>query len=128
MEAARPCRHTVGGRWFVDETYVKVAGTWRYVYRAVDQYGQVIDVFLSKKRDLKAATAFFAAAIDSHGKPTEITTDRAHALIRVVVDLVPAALHDTKQYANNRVEADHSRLKARLKPMRGLKRTGSQAS
>ena len=56
VEAARPCRHSVGGYWFVDETYVKVSGSWRYVYRAVDQYGQVIDVFLSKKRDLKAAT------------------------------------------------------------------------
>jgi transposase, IS6 family len=122
VEAARPCRHAVGGHWFVDETYVKVAGSRRYVYRAVDQNGQVIDVFVSKRRDLKAATRFFAAAIDSHGEPTEITTDRAHALVRVVVELLPAALHDTRQYANNRVEADHGRLKARLKPMRGLKR------
>ncbi len=52
IDAARPCRHAVGGRWFVDETYVKVAGTWRYVYRAVDQYGQVIDVYVSIKRDM----------------------------------------------------------------------------
>ncbi len=43
-EAARPCRHAVGGRWQVDETYVRVAGRWRYVYRAIDQFGQVIDV------------------------------------------------------------------------------------
>jgi len=49
MDAARPCRHSVGGHWFVDETYVKVSGSWRYVYRAVDQYGQVIDVFVSRK-------------------------------------------------------------------------------
>jgi len=46
-DAARPLRHAVGDRWFVDETYVKVAGRWRYLYRAVDQYGQVIDVLLS---------------------------------------------------------------------------------
>ena len=122
VEAARPCRHSVGGRWFVDETYVKVSGSWRYVYRAVDQYGQVIDVFLSKKRDLKAARAFFVTAITSHGEPDEITTDRARALIRVIAELLPTALHDTTQYANNRVEADHGRLKARLRPMRGLKR------
>jgi transposase, IS6 family len=128
VEAARPCRHAVGGHWFVDETYVKVSGSWRYVYRAVDQHGQVIDVFLSKRRDLKAATSFFVAAIDSHGEPAEITTDRAHALVRVVVELLPAVSHDTTQYANNRVEADHGRLKARLKPMRGLKRTGPRAS
>ena len=121
VDAARPCRHSVGSHWFVDETYVKVSGSWRYVYRAVDQYGQVIDVFLSKKRDLKAAAAFFAGAITSHGEPAEITTDRAHALVRVIAELLPAALHDTTQYANNRVEADHGRLKARLRPMRGLK-------
>ena len=63
VEAAMPCRHSVGGHWFIDETYVKVSGIWRYVYRAVDQYGQVIDVFVSKRRDLKAATTFFANAI-----------------------------------------------------------------
>jgi IS6 family transposase len=82
-------------------------------------------VFLSKKRDLKAATAFFANAIRSHGEPAEVTTDRAHALVRVIAELLPVALHDTTQYANNRVEADHGRLKARLRPMRGLKRDRS---
>jgi transposase-like protein len=122
VEAAKPCRRRVGGHWFVDETYVKVSGSWRCVYRAVDQYGQVIDVFVSKRRDLKAATAFFVNAIRSHGEPAEVTTDRAHALVRVVADLLSAALHDTTQYANNRVEADHGRLKARLRAMRGLKR------
>jgi len=54
-EAARPCRHAVGDRWFVDETYVRVAGRWRYVYRAVDQFGQVIDVLVSARRDAGAA-------------------------------------------------------------------------
>jgi IS6 family transposase len=122
MDAAQPCRHSVGGHWFVDETYVKVVGSWRYVYRAIDQRGQVIDVFVSKRRDLKAATVFFTSMITAHGQPAEITTDRAHALVRVVTDLLPTALHDTTQYANNRVEADHGRLMARLRPMRGLKR------
>ncbi|MEJ7801611.1 MAG: IS6 family transposase [Ilumatobacter sp.] len=125
VEAARPCRHAVGDRWFVDETYVKVAGTWRYVYRAVDQYGQVIDVYVSKKRDVKAATRFFSTAIKAHGAPAEVTTDRSPALARTIVELLPAVHHDTTQYANNRVEADHGRLKARLRPMRGLKRDRS---
>ena len=53
-DAARLCRHAAGDRWFVDETYVKVAGRWRYLYRAVDQFGQVIDVLVSEKRDLAA--------------------------------------------------------------------------
>jgi hypothetical protein len=60
IDAARPCRHSVGDRWFVDETYVKVADVSRYVYRAVDQYGQVIDVYVSKRRNLTAARTFFA--------------------------------------------------------------------
>ena len=58
-EAALPCRHSVGNRWPVDETYVKVAGHWRYVYRAVDQFGQVIDVLVSARRDAMAAHRFF---------------------------------------------------------------------
>ncbi|MGI8754868.1 MAG: IS6 family transposase [Acidimicrobiales bacterium] len=122
VEAARPCRHAVGDRWFVDETYVKVAGTWRYVYRAVDQYGQVIDVYVSKKRDVKAATRFFSTAIRAHSDPAEVTTDRSPALARTIVELLPGVHHDTTQYANNRIENDHGRLKARLRPMRGLKR------
>ena len=69
IDAARPCRHAVGSRWFVDETYVKVAGVWRYVYRAVDGYGQVIDVFVSVRRDIAAARKFFTAAIADHGEP-----------------------------------------------------------
>jgi transposase-like protein len=121
VEAPRPCRHSVGGRWFVDETYVKLLGSWRYIYRAVDQYGQVIDVSLSKKRDLRAA-AFFANAIRSHGEFAEVTTDRADAMVRAIAELLPVVPHATRQYANNRVEADHGRLKARLRPMRYLKR------
>ena len=55
IDAARPCRHAVGHRWFVDETYVKVARVWRYVYRAVDDHAQVIDVYVSVRRDIAAA-------------------------------------------------------------------------
>jgi len=121
VEAARTCRHVPGDRWFVDETYVKVNGRWTYLYRAIDQYGQVIDVLLSARRDLAAARAFFTEALATGAVPVEVTTDRAPAYPRVLDELVPCALHDTEQYANNRVEADHGRLKARLRPMRGLK-------
>jgi transposase, IS6 family len=124
-DAARPCRHGVGDRWFVDETYVKVAGKWRYVYRAVDQYGQVIDVYVSSRRDTRAARRFFTMALDAHGAPVEIVTDRAPALRAAIDELIPAAFHNTEQYENNRIECDHGRLKARLRPMRGLKREGA---
>jgi transposase-like protein len=121
-DAARPCRHTVGGRWFVDETYVRVAGRWRYVYRAVDQFGQVIDVFVSPRRDVVAARRFFERAIGTTKvTPVEVVTDQAATYPAVLDELLPAAWHRTDQYANNRVEADHGRLKARLRPIRGLK-------
>jgi transposase, IS6 family len=122
IEAARPCRHAPGDRWFAAETYVKVAGQWTYLYRAVDQYGQVIDVLLSARRDLAAARRFFTRALRAGMTPVEVTTDRAHVYPRVLDELVPSALHTVEQYANNPVEADHGRLKARLRPMRGLKR------
>jgi transposase-like protein len=121
IDAARPCRHTAGDRWFVDETYIKVNGVWRYVYRPVDQHGQVIDVFVSPHRDIASARRFFATALTAHGEQTEVITDRAPALANVIEDLIPAAFHITGQYENNRCECDHGRLKVRLRPMRGLK-------
>jgi hypothetical protein len=63
INAARPSRHRTGDRWFVDETYVKVAGRWTYLYRAIDQHGQVIDVLISERRDGAVARAFFTRAI-----------------------------------------------------------------
>ncbi len=121
IDAARPCRHTVGNRWFVDETYVKVSGTWRYVYRAVDQHGQVIDIYVSRRRDIPAARKFFKTALLAHDAPGEVVTDLAQALETVIEEQIPRAFHNTERYANNRVECDHGRLKSRLRPMRGLK-------
>jgi len=122
IEAGRPCRHAPGDRWFADETYVKVAGQWTYLYRAVDQHGQVIDVLLSARRDLAAARRFFTRALRAGTVPAEVSTDRAPAYLRVLDELAPSALHTVERYANNPIEADHGRLKARLRPMRGLKR------
>ena len=127
VDAARPLRHATGDRWFVDETYVKVAGRWRYLYRAVDQYGQVIDVLLSERRDTATARRFFTRALAHGPAPVEVATDKAGPYLRVLDELVPTAVHVTEQYGNNRIEADHGRLKARLRPMRGLKRFRSAA-
>jgi transposase-like protein len=107
IDAARPCRHASGDHWFVDETYVKVAGQWVYLYRAIDQYGQVIDVLVSEKRDLAATRRFFVRALEHRTRPTEVTTDRAAAYPRMLDELLPAARYVTEQYANNPVEADH---------------------
>jgi IS6 family transposase len=121
IDAARPARHAAGDRWFVDETYVKVLGRWTYLYRAVDQHGQVIDLLLSTRRNAAAARAFFTRALRRGPSPVEVVTDRAPVYPRVVDEMASCARHVTEQYANNAIEADHGRLKARLRPMRGLK-------
>jgi transposase-like protein len=122
VDAARFARHSPGDRWFVDETYVKVNGVWRYIYRAVDQYGQVIDILVSVRRDADAARRFFRRAMDTlKVTPVEVVTDKSPVYPRVLDEVVPAAWHHVERYANNRVEADHSRLKHRLRPMCGLR-------
>jgi transposase-like protein len=105
---------------------VKVAGQWRYVYRAVDEFGQVIDVFISQRRDATAARRFFDRAMaTTRIRPVEVVTDRAATYPIVLDELLPGGWHRTDRYANHRIEADHGRLKARLRPMRGLKRDRS---
>jgi transposase, IS6 family len=95
-------------------------------HRAVDQSGQVVDVFVSPRRDAKAARQFFERTIGTTKvTPVEVTTDKERVYPVVLQELLPAAWHRTGQYANNRVECDHGRLKARLRPMRGLKQDKS---
>lgn len=113
---------TPGDRWFTNETYVEVAGRWMYLYRAIDQFGQVIDVLASEKRDLAAARRFFTRTLAHGRRSVEVTTDCAAAYPRVLDEQLPAAHHVDARYADNKVEAAHGRLKARLRPMRGLKR------
>jgi IS1 family transposase len=99
-----------GDRWFVDETYVKVNGVWRFVYRAVDQHGQIIDVLVSARRDADAARRLFRRALTIlKVTPVEVVTDAAPVYPRILDEPVPAAWHHVEQYENNRIEADHSR-------------------
>ena len=93
--------------------------------RAIDQFGQVIEVFVSRRRGAKAARRFVQT---TNMVPVEVTTDRAASYPIVLEELLPASWHRTEQYANNRVEADHGRLKSRLRPMRGRNRTAAPAS
>jgi transposase-like protein len=91
-EAARLCRHAAGDRWFVGETYVNVAGRWRYVYRPIDQFGQVIDVYVPGRRDMRAGRRFFEQAIGTAKvAPVEVVTDRAATYPMLVEELLPAA-------------------------------------
>jgi IS6 family transposase len=102
-EAARARQHVVGDRWHVDETYLKVGGTWRYLFRAIDQFGQVIDVLLSPRRDAKAARRFFERAIGrTRISPVEVATDRYRVYPRVLDELLPAAFHDLRSMPTTR--------------------------
>ncbi len=121
-DAARFRRHSPGERWFVDETYVRVNGRWRCVYRAIDQHGQVIDVLVLARRDAAAARRFFTRALRTLTvRPTEVVTDAAPVYPGVPDELLPAAWQHVGRYANNPIEADHGQLKYRLRPMRGLR-------
>jgi transposase-like protein len=121
-DAARFTRHAPGDRWHVDETYVRVNGVWRYVYRAIDQYGQVIDVLVSARRDAATARRFFRRALSTlKVTPVQVITDAAPIYPAVLEELLPASWHHVERHANNPIEADHSQLKHRLRPMRGLR-------
>jgi transposase, IS6 family len=109
----------------VDETYVKVAGQWRYVYRAIDQTGQVIDVFVLAAGRQRSSPVLPAGDRRDQGRARRGHHRQGAGLPGRAGGAAAAAWHRTEQYANNRVEADHGRLKARLRPMRGLKQDRS---
>jgi transposase, IS6 family len=101
VDAAQPCRHASGDRWFVDESYVKVAGRWVYLYRAIDQYGPGHRCPGVEKRDLPATRRFFTRALNHGPRPAEVSTDRAPAYPRVLDELLPSACHVVERYGNN---------------------------
>jgi transposase-like protein len=107
----------------VDETSVKVPGRWRYVDRAIDQAGQVIDVFVALRRDTVAARRCFERAIGTTRiTPSEVVTDRAPTY-PVVLEELPAAWHRTDRYANHRIEADTASCKRGLARCEASSRT-----
>jgi transposase-like protein len=124
---ARP----VDSSWRVDETYIKVKGQWRYLYRAVDKQGQTVDFLLTKNRDKAAAVRFFMKAISNHEVPEKITLDGSQASHQAVAELkaegvLPAqTLVWTNKYLNNMIEQDHRRVKQRCYPMLWFKTFGN---
>jgi transposase-like protein len=121
-------RHRKTGTiWLVDETYVKIQGTWHYLYRGVDQDGQVLDCRLSRTRDLTAAEAFFRRTITTTGcTPDHVVTDKAMFYPSAIRTCAPGAKHTATGFYNrvistNRCERNHGYVKSRLRPMRGLK-------
>ena len=113
--------------WYIDETYVKVAGRWCYLYRAIDRDGQLIDSMLSEKRDKHAARRFLRRLVEvAEGRPLRVTTDHHPAYPRAVRWILGRRVrHRRQQYLNNFMEQDHRAVKQRYYPMRGF---GSFAS
>ncbi len=124
QDAAKAHRHRVGHRWSVDETYVKVAGRWGYVYRAIDEHGQVVEVLFQERRDAEAAGAFFRVALENTGvTPHTVTTDKAAAYPPALAEVLPEVEHLTGKAVQQRIERDHQHLKGRLRVFRGCKTT-----
>src|SRR5450631_2356217 len=118
-------RRPVGLSWRMDETYVKVGGQWKYLYRAVDRAGQTVDFLLRAHRDVAAARAFFERAIDETGIPETVTIDKSGANTAAIEGIradsgMNIGLRQSK-YLNNIVEQDHRAIKRRVRPMLGFK-------
>jgi len=116
-------RGKVGHSWYVDETYLKIGGHWRYLYRAIDRSGALVDVMFSETRDMAAAKAFFRSAKAATGiTPERVTTDGHDSYPRAIrSELGKDVRHRTSRYLNNRLEQDHRGIKGRYRPMRGFK-------
>ncbi len=126
LEKAFRCRkRPVGKRWRMDETYIKVKGQWKYLYRAVDKAGNTVDSLLRAHRDKAADRRYFRKSIDQNGEPDTVTIDRSganHAALDAIkADReVPIKIRQSK-YLNNLMEEDHRAIKRRTRPMLGFK-------
>ena len=103
-----------GDTFFIDEVFVKIDGKQHYLWRAVDQDGEVVDVFLQRRRDGKAAKRFFKRLLKAHrNEPRKIVTDKLGSYGVAHRELIPDTIHDTSQYANNRAELSHQPTRVR---------------
>ena len=113
-----------GDTFYIDEVFVKINGKQYYLWRAVDQDGEVVDVFLQAKRYGAAAKRFFKRLVRSHGRePRKIVTDKLRSYGVAHRELVPETIHSTKQYENNRAEQPHEATRVRERGMRKFKST-----
>ncbi|MDH6186563.1 transposase-like protein [Polaromonas sp. CG_23.6] len=121
----RKHKRAVGGSWRMDETYIKVNGVWKYLYRAVDKAGKTVDFLLTARRDKAAALRFFDKAMKANGVPEKVTMDKSAANKAAMDEIndrgeTPVTLRQVK-YLNNIVEQDHRAVKRITKPMLNFK-------
>jgi putative transposase len=125
-EFTKKWKRPTGSRWRMDETYIKVKGRWKYLYRAVDKSGNTIDFLLTAKRDKKAALRFFKKAIGTSGKPELVNIDKSGANTAALSELNESA--DTSieirqcKYLNNVIEQDHRSVKEKMRQAKGFKK------
>ena len=113
-----------GDTFYIDEVFVKINGKQHYLWRAVDQEGEVIDVFLQSRRDGAAAKRFFKRLLRGQGEePREIVTDKLRSYVVAHRELIPGTIHNTARYANNRAELSHQPTRVRERGMRRFKST-----
>ena len=128
-EAFHRRKRSVGRSWRMDETYIRVKGEWRYLYRAVDKSGQTIDFLLTEHRDAEAALRFLTQAIRRHGVPETITIDGSEAnkaaIKRYNEEHGTHIIIRQVKYLNNVVEQDHRAVKRVTRPMLGFKSFGA---
>ena len=122
---ARKHKRPVGGSWRMVETYIKVKGFWKYLYRAVDKHGKTVDFLLTAKRDKAAAKRFFDKAVGANGDPDKVAMDKSGANKAAMDTInagraVPILVRQVK-YLNNIVEQDHRAIKRVTKPMLNFK-------
>ncbi len=111
-----------GDKYFLDEVFVKIQGKQRYLWRVIDQDGEVVDVLLQARRDGNAAKRFFRRFLKKcRGEPRKIVTDKLRSYGVAHRELVPDTIHDTSQYANNRAELSHQQTRVRERGMRRFK-------
>ena len=121
-------KRPVGRSWRMDETYVKISGQWKYLYRAVDRDGDTVDFLLRAKRDHAGARAVFERALDLHGVPEKITIYKSGANTAAITSIqadtgLPIEMRQSK-YLNNLIEQDHRAVKRITRPMLGFKTFG----
>jgi putative transposase len=114
-----------GDTFYIDEVFVKISGKQQYLWRAVDQDGEVVDVYLQAKRDGAAAKRFFKRLLRSNGgEPRKIVTDKLRSYGVAHRELIPETIHSTQQYENNRAEQSHEATRVRERGMRKFKSVG----
>jgi putative transposase len=125
VEYARTLRRRqgrLGDTWHLDELFVTIRGQRQYLWRAVDQEGDVIDILVQPHRDQRAAERFFRKLLKGQERePRRLVTDKLRSYEAARRTLMPSVLHDTDRYANNRAEVSHETVRQRERQMRGFK-------